>query len=226
MAKPNFETQEHRLDASKAKEYVTESLVGALHLFADRFGEPQVIYYPSCSTDLTPLAAFPNSRVIFVDIDQKAIDYLKAKGLEAEATSAETYIPNTKVDLLFLLNPGIPPTRTSRQVRLGGFVFCNNWHMTANQMYDNHEFKLVAIAIDEKNNPVKLITDQEADEAWQAGMNRSQVDNGYIFQRIKENEQTDEEAMKEYEESEAEKRRKAEEYESQYRGNSINLDDI
>lgn len=226
MAKNTFETQEHHVNVTKSKEYVSEIFVEALRNFAERFGEPKVVYYPSSSTDVTPAVAFPNARIIFLDIDQDAMNKLKESGKEAVEASAITYIPDVKVDLLILFNPAIDAKLPARHVKLGGFVFCNNWHASARQLAENDEFELVGIAINEKNSKITFVTGEESQDVWSSGIADVNVDSGFIFQRIKESPQSNEEAIKEYEDLVAERARQTDELISRYKEVSISIDDI
>lgn len=91
------------------KALVNERLVAQYKLFATAVtGNREVIYHPCSAEDMSPSAAFPDSRVIYVDMDEQAIKALQVAGQEAYHASATEFNPGP-IDLLIMLNPIIFP---------------------------------------------------------------------------------------------------------------------
>jgi len=60
--------------------------------FADRFDvSPDVVYYPGSGHDVSLSEAFPESRVIYADVDEAAMSDLDRAGYEAVGTDAAAY---------------------------------------------------------------------------------------------------------------------------------------
>jgi len=85
-------------------------LVAKYLLFKEKFNpKANVVYYPSCGgNNISPSVAFLNSRIIYVDIDEKSVEVLKKGGFEAYAASALEFNPGD-VDILIMLNHQISP---------------------------------------------------------------------------------------------------------------------
>ena len=120
-------------------------LVAKYSLFRERFKpKADVVYHPCGDNDVSPSVAFPDSRVVYVDIDDKSIEALKKGGFEAHAASALEFDPGD-VDILIMLNPTIPPDVPSSHVVGNGFVLSNDYHGTASSLHRNEEYQLRAI---------------------------------------------------------------------------------
>ena len=115
------------------------------------------VYHPCGSNDVSPSFAFPESHVIYVDLDEKSMEALKKAGYDAHATSVLEYNPGN-VDLLIMINPEISPKIPSTFVVPGGFVLSNDYHRTATELKKNDQFELLAMIREEKG---KLIYDTE-----------------------------------------------------------------
>jgi hypothetical protein len=96
---------------------VSERLVRALTAFKDKFNpSANIIYYPCSATDASLSVAFPDSRVIYVDIDKNAVESLRKAGLEAHEASVFEFSPDQPVDILFTLNPSVPIDKPLNQL--------------------------------------------------------------------------------------------------------------
>lgn len=107
--------------------------------------QTNLVYYPASGADISASKGFPNSRVIYVDIEPKTVAALKKAGYEAYEQSALEYRPENPVDILILQNPSIPPDVPSQYVAEGGYVLCNDYHATATDLRGNQDFELVGI---------------------------------------------------------------------------------
>ena len=120
-------------------------LVAKYLLFKDTLNpKSDVVYYPCSAHDTSPSAAFPDSRVIYVDLDKTSIREIEKKGLEAHVASALEFNPGN-VDILIILNPQIPPDVPCSFVVENGYVLSNNYHTTADKIHQNGDFKACGI---------------------------------------------------------------------------------
>ncbi len=157
---------------------VDEDLVTTYKVFQDTLHpKTDLVYYPACNVDISPSKGFPNSRVIYVDINNEAVAALKKAGLEAYNQSALEYKPDNPVDVLILQNPSISHDVPSQHVAQGGYVLCNDYHRTATDLRGDKDFELVGII--KKQGDRDYILDQDnPDDYWK------QVDSDEELQRI------------------------------------------
>ncbi len=126
--------------------YVHKQSVEILRAFREAFQcNPEVVYYPGCSSDAAPSQAFPESRVIYVDLTESDIRSLKAKGYEAYCANAHEFVPDASPDVLILLNTGVNPEIASRSLEVGGYVLCNNYYDTADKMHELSLFHFLGV---------------------------------------------------------------------------------
>lgn len=114
--------------------------IGAINPAAD------IVYYPCCSCDTTPSAAFPNARVIYADRDGATMEALRAHGFEAHTTDATAFRPIDAVDIVVMLNPTIAPDGPLSALRPGGYLLCNDYHGTARDVRELPTFTLMGVA--------------------------------------------------------------------------------
>ncbi len=154
------EPQEWKPDVSK-------DLVESYSIFREAIKQPvNVVYYPSCATDASPSVAFEKARVIYVDIEERAVNALKQAGYEAYNQSALEFKPDRPVDVLILLNPQIAPDIPSQYVREGGYVLCNDYHDTATAMHENKQFDFTGIIRRDERSGEKILDTQKLNECW------------------------------------------------------------
>lgn len=138
-------------------------LVAKYSLFRERFKpKDDVVYHPCGANDVSPSVAFPNSRVIYVDIDDKSVEALKKGGFEAHTASALEFDPGN-VDILIMLNPTIPPDAPSSHVGENGFVLSNDYHGTASSLHRNEQYQLRAMVRTSKGRELMLDTENLED---------------------------------------------------------------
>ncbi len=109
-----------------------KDLVEAYTLFRDQVYNSQSVLYPSCGFDASPSRVF--RKVTFVDNERDnkgCIAALQREGLTVFQEDIRSYRPNKEHDLLILQNPGIPPRWAVNHVGAKGYVFTNNYHLTA-----------------------------------------------------------------------------------------------
>ena len=123
-----------------------------------------VVYHPCGGVDTSPSIVFPNSRVIYVDIDERLMEPLKKGGFEAHTTSALEFNPGD-VDVLILLNPQIRPEIPASFLVQNGYVLCNDYHNTATLIHSNTDYQMKALIRNNKNG--ELIFDTEnLEDCW------------------------------------------------------------
>lgn len=145
---------------------ISPGLVAKYSLFREKVNpKVNLVYHPSCDCDSSPSLAFPDSKVVYADINKNSIEALKRAGLDAHNESALEFDPGD-VDVLIMLNPAISPEIPASYVVEGGHVLCNDYHGTASELHENEEFELKAII--RKSSKQELIFDTEnLEDYWQ-----------------------------------------------------------
>ena len=143
-----------------------KDLVAKYSLFKNSVGfQKGTIYHPCGATDVSPSEAFPDSRVIYADINDKSMLALRDTGYEAHIVDALTFNPGP-VDVLILLNPAIQPDVPASFVKEGGYILSNDYvhHRTAT-MLRGLDCELIAII---HNTEKGLVFDRDhPEEYWQ-----------------------------------------------------------
>jgi hypothetical protein len=121
-----------------------------------------VVYHPCGANDVSPSVAFPDSRVVYVDIDKKSVEALKTGRFEAYAASALDFDPG-EVDVLIMLNPQIPPDIPASHVVENGFVLSNDYHGTASALHRNDQYQIRAMVRVSKSGELILDTENLED---------------------------------------------------------------
>lgn len=155
---PKPETEQKPIEAEPRPD-----LVAKYSLFRERLKpKADVVYHPCGANDVSPSVAFPDSRVIYVDIDEKSVEALKKGGLEAHAASALSFDPGD-VDILIMLNPTISPDIPSSHVVESGFVLSNDYHGTASSLHRNNQYQLCAMVRTSRGGELVLDTENLED---------------------------------------------------------------
>lgn len=143
-------------ELTKLPSEIRASEVTSLRLFADTFGaNPASIYYPCSGSDASLTAAFPDSRIQYVDILELSINRLKNAQLEAYRESVFDYDPGP-IDMLLVISPEMdfengqsyPVWQTAQHLNDGGYVLVNNRYGTAKQFAELPDFKWCGILKD------------------------------------------------------------------------------
>lgn len=154
---------QEKIQSIEVKSY--PQLVAKYSLFKEKLKpKADIVYHPCNANDVSPSFAFPDSRVIYVDINQKYVEALKNGGFEAHAASALEFEPGD-VDILIMLNPQISPEVPSSHVVENGFVLCNDYHGTASFLHNNEQYQLRSIIKLSRNGELILET-ENLDECW------------------------------------------------------------
>ncbi|HAU40038.1 MAG: hypothetical protein UV80_C0005G0046 [Candidatus Peregrinibacteria bacterium GW2011_GWF2_43_17] len=156
-----------RRDLEAPKPTSSKDLVACYNLFQQEFpGDYRVVYSPCCAYNVSPSMSFPNSRVVYVDLDQKAMATLGTAGYEAHCEDAIRFSPNEPIDVAIILNPSVRGADLVRNLKPGGYVLCNDYHGTATGFRDDTEFEFVGIIIPTRDH--QYVADREnLEECWQ-----------------------------------------------------------
>ncbi len=120
----------------------SDSLIESYNLFRNKIYEPKNVLYTSCDLDGTPLRAFPNSQVTFIDINKKAIDAMKRNQEFQDPRitlingDVKEYQGKNLHDLVILLNPSIESKVILPYLSDGGYILANDWHQNSRQLKD------------------------------------------------------------------------------------------
>lgn len=142
-------------------------LVASYKLFRESF-QPQLatIYYPSCGFDISATKAFPDSRIIYVDKDGKAIRALKKLGLEAYCADVHKFALEGSVDAVILQNQAVKIDTPVSKSRIGGFVLCNDYHSAATDLRKKGNFRLVGIVREDTGSKMLFVDKESLDDYW------------------------------------------------------------
>ncbi len=112
--------------------------------FAEKYGQPELVYYPCSWLHITPSFTFKN--VVYADIDQESMLLLMREGYEAiktDVTELES-IWGEQADLIILFNPQVHDLDAlTKPLKVGGYVICNNYHETADDLRRNPNFLFI-----------------------------------------------------------------------------------
>jgi len=142
-------------------------LVVGYTLFKEEF-QPKLdsIYYPSCGFDASATKAFPESRIMYVDIDKNIVRALKKHGLDARCANAEELDLEAPVDAVILQNQSIQVDKPVSNLRKGGFVLCNDYHSAATELRKNDNFSLVAMVRADTSSRTLTVERENLDDYW------------------------------------------------------------
>ena len=154
---------ENKLESREIE--INPDLVKKYSLFKERFNPKEdVVYHPCGAYDVSPSSAFPESRVIYVDIDEKAMEALSKEGYETHTASALEFSPGD-VDILIMINPTILPDIPSSCVVENGFVLSNDYSGTATLLNEDEQYELQAV-IRLNDNKESILDFQDLDDYW------------------------------------------------------------
>lgn len=194
-----FDVRELKAELSEEPKFEAP-LVEHLSLFKDAFHpKSDVIYYPCSNLDLSVQEVFPDSKVMYVDINYEVFESLKDKGLEAYHASALEFDPGD-VDILFLSNPQIDPDMPVSHVVKGGYVVCGNYQGTLSlKLARDENFQLVGVIEKDEMGKCSVTTEdlqdyitlvekvdlEDALKVMQTKRRKGNHGNIFIFRKIK-----------------------------------------
>lgn len=141
------------------------NLVAKYQLF-DKVFNPykRVVYHPCGAYDCSPSVVFPNSRVVYAELNEQAVKALQIEGFEAHHVSALEYDPSA-VDVLIMLNPQISPAIPASYVIEGGHVVSNDYHGTASELIKYPDFQLRGLIRVTKDSGL-IYDDDNPEDYW------------------------------------------------------------
>lgn len=173
-AKEDSISSENKAEVREAQP--NPELVVQLSLFKEKLNpKAEIIYYPCCASDISPSKAFPESKVIYADIDDKSIEALRKKGCEANNASALEFDPG-EVDILIIMNPVISPEVPASYVKEGGFVLSNDYHRSASYLNQQEEYELKA-RIGKKSEKEFEFDTEDLEDYWKEVENDEEFKN-------------------------------------------------
>jgi len=111
---------------------------------------PDVVYHPGSGHDVSPSAAFQESRVVYVDVDEAAMDDLARAGYEAVGANATGHELATGADVIVFQNAGlIEEAIVNANLRPGGWVLANDHLESARHLARTDTLELVGVVPDD-----------------------------------------------------------------------------
>ncbi|MBI3231856.1 MAG: hypothetical protein HYZ51_02120 [Candidatus Doudnabacteria bacterium] len=157
-----YQSQDRREQPEQSRAFgpeVSDRLQDQLETFKTALNpDAEVIYYPCCQNDTTISQVFPNSRTIYADLNSAAITMLKEHKFEAVEADATTYEPDQQPNIVLLLNPAINPEKPASTVKEGGYLICNNYHNTANNLHSDENFEFIGAIVPKRDGQTILDT--------------------------------------------------------------------
>ncbi|MFB6202457.1 MAG: hypothetical protein ABEI98_10665 [Halorhabdus sp.] len=140
---------------------VYEDRVAQYRAVADRFDlAPEVVYHPGSGHDVSLSRAFPESRVVYVDVDVATMTDLDRAGYEAVDADATGYELTEGADVIVFRNVGLfEEAIVETNLRPGGWVLANDHLESASHVARMDSLELVGIVPDESTgNPPSVDT--------------------------------------------------------------------
>lgn len=127
-----------------------EDRVVQYEAFADYFDvSPDVVYHPGSGHDVSPSETFPESRVVYVDVDETAMADLNRAGYEGVSADAAAYEVDQGADVIILRNAGmLEEPIVEANLRADGWVLANDHLESATHLLDVDSLELVGVVPD------------------------------------------------------------------------------
>lgn len=107
---------------------------------------PEDVYHPGSGHDVSLSRAFPDSRVVYVDVDAAAMTDLRQAGYEANAADATGYEVENGTDLLVFRNAGLfEEAIVAANLQPGGWILANNHLESARHVSQLDGVELAAV---------------------------------------------------------------------------------
>lgn len=111
---------------------------------------PEVVYHPGSGHDVSLSWAFPESRVVHVDVDEAAMTDLKRAGYEAIGADAISYELASGTDTIVFRNAGLlEEAIVEVNLQPGGWVFANDHLESVQHLSRIESLTLVGVVPDE-----------------------------------------------------------------------------
>ncbi len=146
------------------KPETSDSLVLQYQFFQKIFGAPNRVFYPCCRLDISAKKGFLDSKVTFLDKDQKIVKILRKNGIDAICMDVKVYEPIHPFDLLIILNPQVSTKYLVRTLRNNGLIIANNYHHNTREMLKSPKRYTFLGLIDNQSNPLTLVNRKGAEK--------------------------------------------------------------
>jgi len=159
---------EYSKEKIELKPQVSENLVKDFELFKEAFHpKADSIYYPCCGQDVSISKAFPESDIVFLDMNHSVVEALRKEKHSAVEAPVEEYQLEKKADILLLLNPQVAPSKEIiDNLRDAGYVLCNNYHSTATFFKNEKDFKISGV-IGMRGKSEPFLDTEKLSEYWE-----------------------------------------------------------
>lgn len=123
---------------------------------------PDVVYHPGSGHDVSPSVAFPESRVVYVDVDEAAMTDLNRTGYEAVGADAAAYELDERADVIVFRNAGmLEEAIVGANLQAGGWVLANDHLESATHLRSMDSLELVGVVPDTWNGDVPTVDRRE-----------------------------------------------------------------
>lgn len=141
-----------------------ENRIQKLKFFREAIYRPVSVFYPCCGRDVSPLKAFPDANLTFLDKLRPVVESLrplaKHYSIKTICENIKKYTPEQTYDLLLLLNPQIPSKWATKYVENGKYIIANNWDGNADQLLTMSDYRSLGMIITDERAEIKLIRDK------------------------------------------------------------------
>ena len=112
------------------------------------------VLYPGSSTHIGVASVFGKEHVTHVDIDPDATRLLQEEGYASVLGAVEQLVAPEKYDVFVSYNSGtVNKEELERLLNPGGLIIANNWHGSANELFEQSGCELIGVVyIDEAGN--------------------------------------------------------------------------
>ncbi|MFB6189068.1 MAG: hypothetical protein ABEI57_04220, partial [Halapricum sp.] len=107
---------------------------------------PDIVYHPGSGHDVSPSVAFPERRVVYVDVDEAAMDDLTRAGYRAVGADATGHELTGGADVIVFRNAGlVEEAVVERNLRPAGWVLANDHLESARHLARMDALELVGV---------------------------------------------------------------------------------
>lgn len=130
---------------------------------ADHFDlSPEIVYHPGSGHDVSLSAAFSDSRVVYLDIDEAAMADLRRAGYEAVGADAAGYRLSQAADVIVFRNAGLMEEPiVLANLRKGGWVLSNDHLESARHVVRLDDLELVGVVPDDWTGDVPPVETED-----------------------------------------------------------------
>ncbi len=119
----------------------SETLIDTYKKFIHEFGYPEKVFYPCAWQDGSASKVF--KEVIYLDNYKDSVLALEKEWYIVYEWNAETFQLEPKADLMIIMNPQVKSEVLTKNIKSKGYIMCNNYHLTADELWLNPEFTFI-----------------------------------------------------------------------------------